>query len=176
MRITGLKTSSSTDYETEDLTLNGTTAVTSSNTWWRVNRMQVLTAGTGGENAGALTCRATSTTSNVFASIAVGYNQSTVAAYTVPAGSNAQVIGLNISMARANGSAGSAQVSLRVRNSGGVYQAKRVYEISSSFPAQPPLKFPIVASAGADIKVRVDAVSDNNTIVTSDLDIMLVDA
>lgn len=175
VRIHGLKTTSSTAYETEDITLNGTTNVTSTNTWWRVNRVEVLTAGSGATNAGVITVHSTTTTANVFAAVAAGYGQSTVAAYTVPSGCQAQIIGLNISMGRANGSAGSAQVSLRIRPSGGVYQAKRVYEITNSIPAQPPLKFPIVANAGDDIKVRVDDVSDTNTIVTAELDIMLVE-
>lgn len=176
VRITGLKTSSSAAYETEDLTLNGTTAVTSSSTWYRVNRMVVLTAGSGGQNAGILTCRHTTTAANVFVNVAVGYNQSTVAAYTVPAGIGGQLVGLTINMARASGAAGSATVSLRVRETGGVFRASRVYEISNSFSVMPPLKLPIVLPAGADIKVRVDSVSDNNTTVTAEMEILLIDS
>jgi hypothetical protein len=51
----------------------------------------------------------------------------------------------------------------------------RVYEISQAATAVPPMKFPITCAAGSDIKVRVDSVSDNDTIVTAELDMLIID-
>lgn len=67
IRIFGLKTNSSEVYESEDITLNGTSTVTSTNSWWRVNRAYVLTAGSTGSAQGDITIRSTTTTANVFA-------------------------------------------------------------------------------------------------------------
>lgn len=175
IRITGLKTSTSTEYETEDLTLNGTTAVTSANTWWRVNRAEILTAGSGGENAGEVTVRPTTTTANVFVVMPAGYNRSQIGAFTVPAGHNMILKRLRVAITRANGSAGSATVTLRVREPGGVYQARRAFEIQTGAPTEFTNVAGDVFPAGSDIKVRVEQVSDNNTIVDTALEYILVD-
>lgn len=119
IRIYGLKSSTSTEYETEDITLNGVTAVTSTNTWWRVN------------NAGTITVRSTTTTANVFSVMAAGYNQSQIAAYTVPAGHSILLKRFRIGITRANGSAGSCTATLRARESGGVYRSVKAFDIQT---------------------------------------------
>ena len=55
MRVIGLKTSTSTLYETEDITLTGTVIVNSIESWYRINRAEILTAGSSGNNVGAIT-------------------------------------------------------------------------------------------------------------------------
>lgn len=174
IRIAGLKTSSSTAYETEDIAMDGTTAVTSSETWWRLNRAYVLTAGSGGENAGAITVRSTNTTANVFASIPAGYNQTQIAAYTVPAGKQFLLKRFRTAITRANGSAGSATVTLRMRPSGGVYRAIRAFELQTGAPTEFTSFAGEIIEAGSDIKVRVDQVSDNNTIIDSAFEYILI--
>lgn len=69
----------------EDVTLNGTNAVTTTNRWYRVNRVVGLTGGSGMTNAGAITVRHSSTTANIFAVVPAGFGQSQIACYTVPA-------------------------------------------------------------------------------------------
>jgi len=164
IRISGLKTNLSTRYETEDITLNGTTAVTSVNTWWRINRCFVLTAGTGGGNAGTITVNSTTTTANVFASMPIGGNQTQIGAFTVPASSECILKRIRVAITRASGAAGSATVSLRVRNPGGVYRARRLFEVQTGGPVEFTAWGGDVIAPGADIKYRVDTVSDNNTI------------
>lgn len=70
---------------TEDVTLNGQTAVATTSSFLRVYRAYVLTAGTGGVNAGAITIEddGGSTTQ---CSIPAGYGQSEMAIYTIRAG------------------------------------------------------------------------------------------
>lgn len=173
VRITGLLTSSSTAYTTEDITLNGTTPVTSVSSYYRVNRVQVLTAGGGGENAGTITCRHSTTTGNVFASVQAGANQSQVAAYTIPAGKIGVVTHFDCRMSRSTGSVGSANVTFRVRPTGGVFNARRNFEITNQTVYTTSN---LILNAGDDIKVRVESVSDTNTIVTADIEILLIDA
>lgn len=173
IRITGLKTSSSTKYETEDLTMNGVSAVTSTNSWWRVNRAQVLTAGSGGENAGNITIRPTTSTSNVFAVLPAGFNQTTIAAYTVPAECTAVIRRIRAAIVRANGSAGSATISLRSRPTGGVYNALRVFEVQTGPGTGYTEVGGTVLTAGTDIKFRVDTVSDNNNVVEAAVEMVI---
>ena len=166
VEITGLLTSTATVYTTETLTLNGVTPVTSTNTWYRVNRARVLTAGSGGENAGNITIQATTTTSNVFAFIGVGFNQSQVAAWTVPIGHTLYIKTVEVGISRANGSPGSALLTLRQRDPGEVYQAKVNLEIQVGAGSPMDFDFAKVVPAGSDIKIRAQDISDNNTKVT----------
>lgn len=174
IEISGLKSEASTEYETETISLNGTTGVVSINTWWRVNRLIVLTAGSGGENAGQITVRATTTTANVFAVVAAGFNQSTIAAYTVPANKTMVVLRKRISITRATGADGSATISFRVRDPGGVYRADPIYEIQTGSNVNTVFSAGVTHPAGTDMKVRVENVSDNNTIAEASFEFVLI--
>lgn len=158
--------------QSESLVLSGLTPVTSINTYSRVFRVTVDTPPI---NAGEITVRHSTTTANVFALVAAGRGQSTIGAFTVPANKTAVLESIYITMARTNGSAGSANVTLRARIPGGVYRAIRNYEISDSQPAQPNNQVPITLPAQTDVVVRVESVSDNNTFVTAEIDYLLID-
>ncbi len=175
-RIFGLKTSTSTVYESEDIILAGATHVTSTNTWYRVNRLVGLTYGSGATNAGELTIEQTTTTSNVFAKVPAGGGQTAIACTTIPYGSTGYLVGGFMSIVRASGAAGSANCSLRVRESGGSgYRSGQLFDVSTSFPL--PLNEvygDTVFQGGDDITMRVDDVSDNNTIANGKIVILLV--
>ena len=175
VRIFGLKTTSSTEYESEDLTLNGVTAVTSASTWWRINRVYVLTAGSGGVNAGDITCRATTTTTNIFALMAAGYNQTKIAAYTVPAGNMIIIKRLRVSIVRLTGADGSATVTVRARESGGVYRSIRVFEVQTGAISIADSYAGTELPAGTDVKFTVERVSDNSTVAEANFEYILVE-
>lgn len=162
------------DFQSETIIMNGITAVTSVGIYSRVNRAYVVTAGTGAENAGDITIRHTTTTANVFAVVPATQNQSTVAAYTIPNNNTGYIKSIYILMTRANGSNGSAEVSLRIREPGGVYRAVRYYTISNALAGEPPLKIPIIVPAQSDIKISVEDVSDNTTEITAEFEILLI--
>ena len=174
LRIFGLKTSSSTAYESEDITLNGTTAVTSANTWWRINRAYVLTAGSTGHNIGTLTIRSTTTTANVFAVMPAQANQTQIAAWTVPAGNTAWLKRVRVATSRANAGSGTANVSIRVREPGGVYRAIRIFQMTTSAPVQYQALGGALLLAGSDIKVRADAVS-GTSLIEAALEMLVVE-
>jgi len=75
---------------TETVTLNGQTAVTTTNSFLRINSMLVTSAGTGLANAGVIYIGSGTVTSGVPATIynliSIGYNSATSSQYTVPAG------------------------------------------------------------------------------------------
>lgn len=173
VRIVGLDGSGVAQEET--ITLNGTTHVVSSNTWSTVNRAWVLTAGSGGQNAGTINITHTTTTANVFATIPIGFNQSQAAAYRVPAATTGWLIGYAVSMARTNGAAGSALVSLRTRESGSVYRARRVHQITNALAFDRTLEGGIQLPALTDVKLRVGSTSNAGTLVTGQFQILLID-
>ena len=158
VEFTGLKTATSTAYETETVNLNGQNLVTSANTWWRVNRAIVTSAGTGQANAGVITIAHTTTTTNIFVKIAANLNQSTVAAWTVPYGTTAYLENLYVGGTRTSGS-GYSTVSLRVRETGGVYAAKHVYTITDAIAPSLDVRGATMMGSGADIVWRIDSIS-----------------
>lgn len=82
MLISGLDANK--DIQSETVSLNGTTGVTSVGIYSRLNRAICLTAGTSETNEGVITVQHTTTTANIFVTVLVGLGQSNVACYTVP--------------------------------------------------------------------------------------------
>lgn len=174
LRILGLRASTSTAYESEDIILNGTTPVVSVNTWWRINRAYVLTAGSGGANAGIITINPTVTTASVFAKLPLGYNQTHIGAYTVPAKHKIIIKRLRVSITRATGADGSATISLRAREPGGVFRSRRIYELSTSGSTEASAFGGLLIGAGTDIKYRIEDVSDNGTVAEGEFEYLLL--
>jgi len=153
------------------VTLNGTTPVTlGATTYTRASRIRVLTAGSTGGNEGIISLNHAITTANVFAAMPIGFNQTQLAAYTVPLGSTLYINRIDISMTRASGAAGSANVTVRSRPDGGAFNAIRNVEISDSHGYDFIDDGYLTFEAQTDIVVRVEDVSDNDTIVTAELD------
>jgi len=149
----------------EIITLNGTTAVTTVNSYWRVSRMEVVTAGSAEFNQGSITASWTGTPSQIFAVMPTGTNQSTLGADTVPAGKKRLVLGLKASMTRTSGSNGSANVGFMVRKENEAFQTKRNIEITNSLGYESIPKGGILLEEKTDMKWRVFDVSDNNTTI-----------
>jgi hypothetical protein len=92
---------------TETVTMNGQTAVTTTNSFLRINNMLVTTAGTGLANAGTIYIGSGTVTSGVpaviYNVIAVGYNNATSSQYTIPAGYTGYLVIARISLAQDTG-------------------------------------------------------------------------
>lgn len=157
--------------DSEVLPLNGTSGTTSNKQWHRVFRSHIIGEN---DNDGTVTIRHSSTPANVFATIEAGLNQTAVAAFTVPSGFKGYMSGLRISMARSANGTGSANVSLRSRDIGGVYRTREYYTITNSVPAQPALDVPLSFEEMTDIIIRVENVSTSTTSVSANFDIILI--
>ena len=154
--------------------MNGTTGVTVTGNYMRCPRASVIIAGTGGVNAGAITVRQATTTANVFA-VMPTFNQTTIGAFTVPAGKICVMKRIRVAITRANGSAGSATINLNVRRRGEVFRAARVFEVQTGAPTEFTALGGILAAPGSDIKFTIEDVSDNNTVVDGAIEYLLVD-
>jgi hypothetical protein len=158
------------DYNeiSETVTLNGQTAVTSTNSYLRIYRMLVRSAGSGGQNAGVIYAGTGTVTSGVpankYATIAIGDNQTLMALWTVPAGHTGYLLQTDVTVATTQNNK-YCTVSLVARPYGEVFQVKDRFvkaESQTSLTYSVPLKFEektdieyraIGDSAGADIAI-----------------------
>lgn len=91
------------DYNvvSETVTLNGTTNVSTVEEYLYINQFYVVTAGSGGANAGTITAKLSTT---LYDLIAIGYNQRTTAHYCVPADYTGYMVTGVITTGQATGS------------------------------------------------------------------------
>ena len=165
---------------TEAVTLNGLTAVTTSSTWTRVNHAWGLTAGSGGTNAGDVTIKHHTTTTNVFVQMTAGVGSAQACAYTVPAGKQAAIAGYRASVSN-NGGAGTAarvQVGLWIRPFGAMwYRLRSLWIQNTSGLGDVALPGALVLPAKTDIVARAESgASADNLSVTASFDLFLVKA
>jgi hypothetical protein len=112
--ITGLDANYAVISET--VTMNGQTAVTTTNSFLRINSMLVTTAGTSLANEGIIYIGTGTVTSGVPATIynviAAGFNNATSSQYTVPAGYTGYLVVARIGLAQ---DAGTTLITARTR-------------------------------------------------------------
>jgi len=166
VELSGLDTNY--DEISETVTLNGQTAVNTTNEFLRINRMVVRSAGSGGQNAGVIYAGTGTVTTGVpankYATIAIGDNQTLMALWTVPRGYTAYLLQTDITVATTQNNK-YCTVHLVARPEGEVFQIKDKFVKAESSVHQGytiPLKFEektdievraIGDSAGADIAI-----------------------
>lgn len=135
------------DLITETVTMNGTANVTTTNSFLRVFRMRVVTAGSGETNAGNITL----TIGSNIARILADQGQTLMALYTVPKGYNAYLVKFQGSISKNQ----EANFQLRTRNvlDNGAWNVKGLWgtfanTVNYDYPV--PLKF----TSGTDIEIR----------------------
>lgn len=170
IRVEGLDV----DFEelSEEVTLNGLTQVSTVGEYRRCHRAYVTEAGTGGENAGAITIHA-SVDNFTVAQISPTYNQTLMAVYTVPDNYNkALLLSWYYAIERAASTA--ANCGLWVRPPGGVFQVKHLLSGHSQGATthQHTFSIPLTLAPMSDIEVRAD-VTSNNCSVDAGFDLIL---
>lgn len=174
--IIGLETPISEEYTFETITLDGTTPVTSTKIWWRVNRMYVTTGGSNGLNNGTITCRSSSDNGIIFSTISPTFNQAAYAVYTVPFNKRMLLKRFLSSIVRSNGSLGSASVSILARQnvSDAVYRTIRTFNLQTGSILDTTMLGGITFNGGTDIIIRIGNVSDSNTSCQAELEYLLL--
>lgn len=155
VRVTGLNSLFEPFVET--VTLNGQTAVNTTTSIRRVNGVEVLTAGSGGVNAGDIYVGTGTVTAGVpankYGKIVVAQNRSLAAVYTVPAGKRAMLENLTV-VSQAT-STSTVTIRLVARATGAVFQTMKKFLITSAAGAVTiPNEIPLLFQPGTDIEVR----------------------
>jgi hypothetical protein len=160
----------------ETVTLNGQTEVNTTNSYLRVNKMTVLTAGSGGTSVGNIYAGTGTVTAGVPAVVVnqtgILSNESESAFYTVPAGFTAYIT--RWTMSSGNGTANThTRFTLRVRPQGGVFGTKALYNLPGSGIYECEAAFPLPIPEKADLDVLA-ATSVDSATASTQLQIMLI--
>jgi len=169
------------DYNeiSETITLNGQTAVTTTNSFLRVNRAIVLTAGSGEANAGIIYVGTGTVTTGVPANVYTtingdGTNQSLQAFWTVPANYNAYIYQTNVSTGNSSNTPAVLKTLLVARPHGGVFNTKEVIVLTDGNHLQ-NYSFPITLTEKTDIEFRAESSSSSvNFDVSASMSILYV--
>jgi hypothetical protein len=173
LTISGLKTSSSTAIESESVTLNGTTPVTTVNTWYRAHTARYSSGSETGLNVGLITIRHSTTTANVFLLIDIGTSQSYSTGFTVPAGKTGYITQVLGSLQ--GSTSGVVDLALWVRTFGSSPRIRRPFTISQNAPIVYNIAASIICTEKSDIVIRATSASTQNLSVLAGYDIYLVD-
>jgi len=172
LMFTYLPTTTSTEYLTHTVTLQGTTPVSTGITGYRMHTANYASGSSTTFNVGTITIRHKVTTANIFCVMPIGRSQTNVASYTVPFGHTAKIVRL---FARVIGStSGTVDGALWVRSNGGSPRLRRPFTCGNSAPFEEMPYGGISISAQSDIQVRISAASANNLDVISGYDIILI--
>ena len=150
------------DYNeiSELVTLNGQTPVNTTQSFLRINRMVVRSAGSGGANAGVIYAGTGTVTTgvpaNVYASVngVTGANQSLMAIWTVPAGYTAYLLQYDVSNGTTSNTPAVCKLILAVRPYGEVFQSKDVKSLTTGMHVEETFVLPQKFTEKSDIEVR----------------------
>lgn len=144
------------DQITETLTLNGLTAVETTNTFIRIFRMRVETAGSNGTNVGVITADSQAEVLTA-AQISAGNGQTNMALYTIPRGHVGFLKRWYVSLLRATGTnAIAVDVDMFRRNFGGAWRSTQPVGFQNNGAGMHQYDFyaPIEFPAKSDIVVN----------------------
>lgn len=157
---------------TETIILNGQTAVTTINSYLRINTLTVTTAGSGGLNAGVVYIGTGTVTAGkpatVYNSIGVGFNTSLSAFTTIPTGSTGYLMQIIASTDTAG-----TQIQVLTTTSTGVRYVARVFQIGVGAGTIQAYTLPRPLTPGTDI-VGQAINAGSNVKVSCQFEILLV--
>jgi hypothetical protein len=160
----------------ETITMNGTTAVNTTNSYLRVNKMYVATAGTTAGAAGTIYIGTGDLTAGkpavVYNMMGVGTNTSETMIYTVPAGYTAYFANLAVSSINSNANAGTS-FEVLVCPFGGVFQIVNLTRIAGNGSSTCAAIYPHAVPEKSDIEIRAAATTASSS-VTAQLQMVII--
>ena len=170
------------DYNeiSEVVTLNGQTAVNTTQSYLRINRMIVRSAGSGGANAGIIYAGTGTVTTGVPANIYAtvngdGTNQSLMAIWTIPAGYTGYLMQYDVSNGTTSNTPAVCKLLLVARPYGEVFQSKDVKSLTTGMHIENTLVVPIQFTEKTDIEVRAVSSSASVTFdISASLEIIYI--
>ena len=157
------------DFQEETITMNGTTNVTSTNTFLRVNRMEVLTAGSSNGMEGTITA---TIGGNEQSRMEAEYdNQTLQANYTIPAGKTGYLTRIQATSTKDNKA---AFVGLFTRELNSVFKIKQLFEIYRNNVVV-DFTVPLVIPEKTDVELRGKNEGTGNVSIGGTFDLILED-
>jgi len=151
----------------ETVTLNGQTEVNTVNSYLRITRMFVITAGSGATAVGVIYAGTGTVTSGVpatvYGMIAIGANQTQMAFWTVPAGYTLYLMGTFYSSGNSTANA-FTNFQLIQRPFGGVFRQQSSTRTSGSGDFVLDLHTPIAFAEKTDIEIRAVASAGSSNV------------
>lgn len=163
------------NYEeiSEIVTLNGTTAVLTTQLFWRMYKGVVLSAGSGGANAGVLTARHQTTIANVFMQMIIGTNHTQIACFTIPAGKTCFIKTWQAFLSDAQSTY--ARMTGNVRTLGSVWRSLSPIALQREQNLIYDLDYSIMIPEKSDMRITCLEVSTNDTGISSHFTMLLID-
>ena len=144
----------------ETVTLNGQTSVNTTNSFLRIFRMYVVTAGSGATAAGTIYAGTGTVTSGVpavvYGTIAIGANQTQMSLWTVPAGYTLYLMGVFYTSGNATANAWTI-FQMNQRPLGGVFRQQTSARVAGNGDFVLDLHTPLVFAEKTDIEIRAFA-------------------
>ena len=165
----------STGLSSEIINMNGISTVATVNSYSDIYAMEVLTAGSGTMNAGNISAVAqTDGTTTAFIAIN-GLNSAKKAIRLIPPGYIGYLYNFQGGMQQATATS-FADVSLQTKTSTGVWISRRFHGLSNtgSSVEDDVFKSPLVLSTGTWVKIQCTNVTNNNTIVQGEFNLLLI--
>jgi len=157
------------DFQEETITMNGTTNVNSTNTFLRVNRMEVLTAGSSNGMEGTITA---TIGGNEQSRMEAEYdNQTLQANYTIPAGKTGYLTRIQATSTKDNKA---AFVGLFTRELNSIFKIKQLFEIYRNNVVV-DFTVPLVIPEKTDIELRGKNEGSGNVSIGGTFDLILED-
>ena len=158
----------------ETLSLDGRDIVTSTNSYMRVHRMVVRTAGSNNEAVGDIVAVHRDTAS-IIAQVSQGFNQTLMTIYTIPASRTGYMYQWKASIDRAGINQNrSGDIKLMLRPDGEVFQTKDTMGLFNNTDTR-KFKVPLKINAKTDIKTNASATA-NSTAFSSSFEVILLDS
>lgn len=171
-RIVGLDGNGDLTYE--DVILNGTGGVVTTQTFYRAFRSYGLTAGTGGVNAGNISL--THTTSGAYFAYAVaGFGHCQSAVFTVPADYYGVITRLHGECSNNGASAQEATLAVITKDVGstGLERVRDPFIVSTGAPSNREITGGILVRELTDISLRAIGATSDNLIMVGSFDIFI---
>lgn len=154
--------------------LAGQSVVDSGVSGMRIWRCKVILSGSGGTNAGVITVRWATTESVIFTTILVGYGQSEITAFTIPAGYTGYLRRFGSQMTD-NQASNTAQMILRYRDFGSnTYRRVRPYIVGVNANYERRFYGGDKLEEKTDFLMRALSVGSANAVITGDYAILLI--
>ncbi len=161
----------------ETVTMLSATVASTTKSYLRVYRAAVLTAGSGGKNAGIIYVGASTATAGVpddkYAAINVGENQTLMSLFTIPAGKKGYLARVTAVAGVTTSNIG-ATIRLKIRKLGEVFQTKEKFNsLRAMVDMERHCLFQIPAKS--DIEITAERVGGTDVDVAVSFEVLLVD-